>query len=262
MTCTPYTVIMSSSTAFAHALSPYLEGLTNAMHNISSVTLDDVDEKIKVSNDRLFVLQAKIAECCSVKQVIDTVYSDYRPALREHLLLYALWCEKREMVKASLERLTSTLGAQSIPPRLHVKAPEFQFTQEFRESNDEAALAARKAFTAVTATYQEAINAASLAGKEAELDFWKDRCSLATLLAELSDLLATVWQERQKSFKVPTVNYDANRRANLGEWLISPQNISNWTRSPEPAHCSGRELVKSLPSDIGLWRQRSKKRRR
>ena len=214
---------MSSSTAFARSLSPSLEGLTNAIHNISSVTLDDVDKKIKTSNDRLFVLQAKITECRSVEQVIDTVYSDYRPALGEHLLLYASWWEKRETVKASLERLTSTLGAQSIPPRLCVKAPEFQFTQEFRESNDEAASAARNAFTAAIAAYQEAINAAFLAGKEAELDFWKDRCSLATLLAELSDLLATVWQERQKSFKVPTINYNANGHAKLGEWLISPQ---------------------------------------
>ena len=96
------------------------------------------------------------------------------------------------MVKVSLERLESTLGAQSIPPHLHVKAPEFQFTQEFQESNDEAASAARNAFLAATATYQEAINAASLAGKKAELAFWVDRCSLSTLLAKLSDFLATV----------------------------------------------------------------------
>ena len=200
-----------------------MEGLTNAIHNISHATLDDAEDKIRASNDRLSVLQAKIAECRTIEQVIDAVYSDYRPALREHLFTYASWCEKKETVKASLERLESTLGAQSVPPRLRVKAPEFQFTQEFRESNDDAASAARNAFTVATAAYQEAINTASLAGKQAELDFWNDRCSLADLLEKLSDLLATVWKERQRSFKVPTVNYDANGRAKLGDWLVSPQ---------------------------------------
>ena len=90
---------MSSSTAFARALSPSLEGLTNAIHNISSVTLDDAEDKIKASNDRLFVLQTKIAECRTVEQVINTVYSDYCLALREHLFTYASWCEKKETVK-------------------------------------------------------------------------------------------------------------------------------------------------------------------
>ena len=214
---------MSSSTAFARALSPSLEGLTQAIHNSTQLAFDTSSNKIKGSDDRLSVLQVKLAECRSVEQVIDAVYSDYRPAWREYLLSYASWCEKRETVRSSLERLERTLEAQTVPPRLRVKAPEFQFTKEFGESNDDAASAAREAFTVATATFQEAINTASLEGKKAELVFWEDKCSLSDLLTKLSELLATVWKDRQKSFKIPNVVYDESGRAKLGDWIISPQ---------------------------------------
>ena len=152
----------SSSAAFARALSPSMEGLTTAIlqSNISSNHTDD--ELAAHSEERILILHAKITDSRSVDQVIDCIPNDYRAALREPFLLYASWCEKMESVNSSKDRLTAALSAQTVPPRLRVKAPEFQFTKEFGEANTDAASAARNAFTAATATFQAAINAASL----------------------------------------------------------------------------------------------------
>ena len=177
------------------------------------------------SNDRLLVIQGKLAECRSVDQVINAVYSDYRPSFKEHLLSYSSWCEKLETVRSSLERLKRSLEEQTIPPRLHVKAPEFQFTKEFGELTSNAASAARNAFSTATATFQEAINAASLAGKKAEVAFWEEMCDLPILLEKLSDIIAIVWNDREKSFRVPKIIYDAAGKADIGEWVVFPQKI-------------------------------------
>jgi hypothetical protein len=214
---------MSSSSAFARAFSPSLEAITQAIHNSHILNFSDETDYKNSSNDRLLVLQGKLAECRSVEQVIDAVFSDYRPAFKEHLLSYTSWCEKQETVRSSLERLTRSLEAQTVPPRLRVKAPEFQFTKEFGDSGSTAASNARDAFTTATATFQEAINAASLAGKKAELEFWVNKCDLAILLEELSDTIATVWNDREKSFKVPKIIYDDSGKAKIGEWVVPPQ---------------------------------------
>ena len=198
-----------------------MEGLTQAIHNTHMLNPDN--DLTSALNDRCLVLQGKIAECRSIEQVIDTVPSDYRPALREHFLLYASWCEKRETVKSSLERLTRTLETQSIPPRLRVKAPEFQFTKEFGDSNSEAASAARNAFSVATATFQEAINTASVDGKKAELAFWEDMCSLSDLFTSSTIVINDVWASRRQSFKLPTVVYDAQGKPDIGDWEVPPQ---------------------------------------
>ena len=212
----------SSSAAFARALSPSLDGITQAIHLNTMSTLGDPSRSL-ISEDKVLILQARIAECRTVEQVIDIVYPDYRPAFREHLLLFTSWCDKMETVRASLERLNSTLEAQTIPPRLRVKAPEFQFTKEFGESGSDAASAARNAFSAATATYQEAINAASLAGKKAELDFWTDKCGIPELLEKLSDVIAQVWNDNRNRFKIPTITYGLEGKPSLGAWEVSDQ---------------------------------------
>ena len=120
----------SSSAAFARAISPALMGITEAIHLNTVTTTADID-LAAMNREKFMIFQASVTECCSVDQVIDCVYLDYPPALKEHLLQYTSWCEKRETVRASHEHLDSTLTAQSIPPCLKVKAPEFQFTAKF-----------------------------------------------------------------------------------------------------------------------------------
>src|SRR5271169_900274 len=216
----------SSSTAFARAFSPSLDALTQAIVHGNLTAAGVEEDRTKNSDERILVLHARLAECRTVDQVVDAVYPDYRPAFREHLLTYASWCEKRETVISSKERLAATLGAQTIPPRLKVKAPEFQFTKEFGDSDLDAAIAARHAFTAATATFQEAINAASLAGKVAEVDFWMDKCSTPDLLEELAKVIAKVWNDRRLSFQIPTITYNEAGKPQLGDWVVSPQKIS------------------------------------
>ena len=214
----------SSSTAFARALSPALDGLTQA------ILLNDMHQGAsrgndlkKISGSQIDILHAKISECRSIDQVIDVVYPDYRPAFKEFLLTLASWCEKKETVKTSLERLSRSLNAQTIPPRLKVKAPEFQFTKEFGEANIESAIAAREAFTAATATFQEAISKASLDGKKAEFAFWEVKCDPNTLFEVLSEVVTSVWDERKSDFKIPTLSYDKDTGvAKLGDWIRSP----------------------------------------
>jgi hypothetical protein len=213
----------SSAAAFSRALSPAMESLTSAVLNNTYIRLDDPTDKADIGDHQIHVLHAKIAECRSVDQVIDCVYPDYRPALREHLLLYASWCEKKQAAMASEERLTRSLSAQTIPPRLRVKAPEFQFTKEFGESNSEMASATRNAFAAATASFQEAVNKASLAGKGHEIDFWVEKCGAPELLEKLADLINLVWDSRRSHFKIPTINYDNQGKPTLGDWVISPQ---------------------------------------
>ena len=219
----PPNVTMSSSNAFIRALSPAMEGLTQAVHNSHLLSLSEPDSKTLAINDRFFVLQGKVAECRSVEQVIDAVPSDYRQALREHLLSYSSWCEKMETVKTSLERLTRALEAQTVPPRLRVKAPEFQFTKEFGDSNTDASNQARTSFNTATATYQEAINVAAKSGKKAELDFWVNKCSLPKLLEAGTDIVNAVWTARHQSFRVPVIVYNEEGRPTIGDWEVPSQ---------------------------------------
>ena len=213
----------SSSAAFARALSPSLDALTQAVHN-QTVNIRRKEEDWKfISEDKILILQARISECRTIEQVIDTVPLNYRPSFRDHLLSFASWCEKKEGVKTSYERLKRTLEGQVVPPRLKVKAPEFQFTKEFGDSGSAASKVAKDAFSTATATFQEAVNVASLAGKKAELEFWEDKCDTHILLEKLSDIVASVWNDNKDRFKVPTVNYDDQGNAQLGEWEISSQ---------------------------------------
>ena len=176
-----------SSAVFAHAFSPSLESIAQAIHN-HNVHAHDLCSA-NASDNKISILQTKISECHNVEQVIDTVYPDYHPAFKEHLLSYALWCEKWEAAKSSLEWLTCTLEAQTVLPHLYVKVPEFQFTKEFEDSNSKATLAAREAFTVATATFQEAINTDSLAGKKAELKFWEEKLELTSLIEKLTIII-------------------------------------------------------------------------
>lgn len=63
---------------------------------------------------------------------------------------------------------------------------------------------------------------ASLAGKKAELEYWKNKCSAPILLEKLSDIIFKVWKDKKASFLIPTVSYDGNGQAKLGEWEVSP----------------------------------------
>ena len=211
----------SSSTAFARALSPSLDAITQAALSSTLSGHSGHHKRAKISTEMLEVLNAKTSECRSVDQIIDCVYSDYRPAFKEHLLTFASWCEKRETVKTSLERLRRSLDNQIIPQRLKVKAPEFQFTKEFGES-DESVPAIRDAFVAATANFQEAISKASLDGKQAELDFWNGKCEPNSLFETLRAVVATVWTDRESSFKLPTLTIDQDGNSVLGAWTVSP----------------------------------------
>ena len=216
----------SSSAAFARAVSPSLDSITQAILNNSIHATGHEDNKQFMGDDLISVLNAKLQECRSIDQVIDAVYSDYRPAFREHLLHYASWCEKLETVRTSYDRLNASLNSQTVPPRLRVKAPEFQFTKEFGESNGESASAVRDAFSVATATFQEAISKASLDGKKAELDFWKDKCDLHNLFETLSDLVKTTYERRRSSFKFPSIAYNDAGVPVLGEWKVSPAKVA------------------------------------
>ena len=215
----------SSSAAFFHALSPSLDALTQAVLTSTHSTNPDGENLVVQSNERILVLHAKLADCRTVDQIVDAVPADYRPAFREHLLKFASWCEKLETVKASLDRLSAALTAQTVPPRLHVKAPKFQFTKEFGDSTSQAASATRNAFSLATAVFQAAINEASLAGKKAEVQFWEDKCNPDSQLEKLAAVVNQVWQDRCSSFRVPTIVYNEQGQPTLGNWVYSSQKI-------------------------------------
>ena len=104
----------SSSAAFARAISPALMGITEAIHLNTVTTTADID-LAAMNRDKLMIFQASVTECCSIDQVIDCVYLDYRPVLKEHLLQYTSWCKKRETVRTSHEHW--------IAPWLHSPSP-------------------------------------------------------------------------------------------------------------------------------------------
>ena len=213
----------SSTTSFARALSPSLEGITQAIISQTLAGESKKEDLEFIGEEFIAVIHAKIAECRSIDQVIDCVYPDYRLAFREHLLSYTSWCEKKETVSTSYDRLKRALESQTIPPRLKVKAPEFQFTKEFGDSTSDAASAARNAFANATATFQEAISKASLDGKKAELEFWTDKVDVNYLVETLGGVIADTWNDRKNSFGVPTINYDEQGKPHLGNWVVSPQ---------------------------------------
>ena len=215
----------SSSAAFARALSPSLDAVAQAVLNSNLRNVDKRDDLELVNFERFSILHAKISDCRSIDQVIDAVYFDYRPTVKEYLLLYSSWCEKLETVKTSHERLKTALSSQSVPPRLRVKAPEFQFTKEFGDSDHADASAVRSSFAKATATFQEAVNKASLEGKKKELEFWERRCDPAEVLEAITDRITAVFRERNSSFLIPTISYDAQGKASLGEWVMSSQKL-------------------------------------
>ena len=215
----------SSSAAFARALSPSLDAVAQAVLNSNLRNVDKRDDLELVNFERFSILHAKISDCRSIDQVIDAVYFDYRPTVKEYLLLYSSWCEKLETVKTSYERLKTALSSQSVPPRLRVKAPEFQFTKEFGDSDHADATAVRSSFAKATATFQEAVNKASLEGKKKELEFWENKCDPAEVLEAITDRITIVFRDRNSSFLVPTISYDDQGKASLGEWVMSSQKL-------------------------------------
>ncbi|PPQ94249.1 hypothetical protein CVT25_004980 [Psilocybe cyanescens] len=216
----------STNMSFARALSPSLDALTQAVvANTVSGRTDDATTDI-FREELVTVLMKKIAECRSVDSVIDCVYQDYRLAMREPLLNIASWCDKRQMVKTSYDRLVTTLGTNSVPSRLHVKAPEFQLTKEFTESGSADALAAKQAFNSATETFQSSINEAVLAAKKAELAFWASKCDTNTMFEALSKVTAEVWNDRKRGYRMPVIVKDDDGNNHIARWEVSPQKRS------------------------------------
>jgi hypothetical protein len=215
----------SSFNSFTRALSPSIDALTQAVISASvSGKQGDVDEGLeRLSNEMLYSLHAKISESRSVDDVVNVVYSDYRLRYREHLLLFASWADKLETVQSSLARLESTVTAGNVPQRLKVKAPEFQLTKDFGDSGSDEARTVKESFKTATDVFQTSITAAAVAAKKAELKFWRDKCDSDKCAEKLADIASVIWNDRRKSFLIPSITYDEEGKCELGEWKVSPQ---------------------------------------
>ncbi|KAF5324128.1 hypothetical protein D9619_011078 [Psilocybe cf. subviscida] len=225
---------MSSSTnAFTRALSPQIESLAQVIISTQFGEKppgngNDMQELMtRLSNESLHVLHSKISNSRSVDAVIDAVPIDYRPRLKDRLLQYASWVDKLETVRTSFERLKLVISSGAVPQRLRVSAPVFQFTKEFRESDDASAAKAGAAFADAAATFQTSVTKDARTLKQAELSWWESRCEPDAQQSAFADDVNAVFADRVNSFKVPTIVYDAQgANPTLGAMVTSNQRIS------------------------------------
>uniref|UniRef100_A0A8H7XZR0 Reverse transcriptase domain-containing protein n=1 Tax=Psilocybe cubensis TaxID=181762 RepID=A0A8H7XZR0_PSICU len=212
------------SAAFSRAMSPTLDALTQAVVNNTVFGVNDEAGRHNALIDELAtVVIKKIAECRSVDQVIDCVFFDYRAALREFLLNLASWCDKRETVKASLERLESAVSAGNTPNRLKVKAPEFQLTKEFADAGSAEALRVSTTFSTARDAFQKAINDGAIQAKKDELTFWDDKCALNSCYEAAALIVKATYDDRKSSYKLPVFSTDNKGVRRIAEWVVSPQ---------------------------------------
>ncbi|KAH9479975.1 hypothetical protein JR316_0008572 [Psilocybe cubensis] len=212
------------SAAFSRAMSPTLDALTQAVVNNTVFGVNDEAGRHNALIDELAtVVIKKIAECRSVDQVIDCVFFDYRAALREFLLNLASWCDKRETVKASLERLESAVSAGNTPNRLKVKAPEFQLTKEFADAGSAEALRVSTTFSTARDAFQKAINDGAVQAKKDELAFWDDKCALNSCYEAAALIVKATYDDRKSSYKLPVFSTDNKGVRRIAEWVVSPQ---------------------------------------
>ncbi|KAH9474918.1 hypothetical protein JR316_0013386 [Psilocybe cubensis] len=212
------------SAAFSRAMSPTLDALTQAVVNNTVFGVNDEAGRHNALIDELAtVVIKKIAECRSVDQVIDCVFFDYRAALREFLLNLASWCDKRETVKASLERLESAVSAGNTPNRLKVKAPEFQLTKEFADAGSAEALRVSTTFSTARDVFQKTINDGAIQAKKDELAFWDDKCALNSCYEAAALIVKATYDDRKSSYKLPVFSTDNKGVRRIAEWVVSPQ---------------------------------------
>jgi hypothetical protein len=110
------------------------------------------------------------------------------------VLEFASWADKWETSKDTLSRLTTTANAGSTPQRLHVKAPVFQLTTEFRESGLDAFKAVTKSFADGEKTYQASVVSSALEAKKAETLFWESKINVSEVAKVLENLVDTEWR--------------------------------------------------------------------
>ncbi|KAH9474190.1 hypothetical protein JR316_0002860 [Psilocybe cubensis] len=212
------------SAAFSRAMSPTLDALTQAVVNNTVFGVNDEAGRHNALIDELAtVVIKKIAECRSIDQIVDCVFFDYRAALREFLLNLASWCDKRETVKASLERLELAVSAGNTPNRLRVKAPEFQLTKEFADAGSAEALRVSSTFSTARDVFQKAINDGAIQAKKDELAFWDDKCALNNCYEAAALIVKTTYDDRKSSYKLPVFSTDNKGVRRITDWVVSPQ---------------------------------------
>ncbi|KAF5319141.1 hypothetical protein D9619_008281 [Psilocybe cf. subviscida] len=192
---------------------------------ITSSVPGDVNEDrdIRLANHTLSALHAKITSARTVDAVIDTVLPDYRDALRSHLLTYASHAEKWETAKSNLARLEASVAGGTIPQRLRVKAPEIQFTKDFRESTDESVVKALSAIETATKTFQTSVTNATVAAKKAEVALWADKCDIKAYSESCHPIVSQVYEDRRDTFKSPIFRRGNEGELELGAWSISAE---------------------------------------
>ena len=217
----------SNNNNFIRALSPSLDAIVNAV--VSSTFAHEHpsdDAHLKMSNELVASLHGRISAAHTVDAVIDCMYPDYRGVIREKVLEFASWADKKENAQASLEKLTKATSAGSVPQRLRVVAPVFQLTKEFKESGLDAFAVVNQAFADAKTSFQDDIVKAALDAKKAEVTFWENKLDVETVSKDLAILVDAEWQRREKSFKIPTIITNAQGNTALGPWQLSPQKIA------------------------------------
>ncbi|KAL0945079.1 hypothetical protein HGRIS_004233 [Hohenbuehelia grisea] len=238
---------MSTAQSFARAMSPTMEGLTTAVVTgvLNGPTGDNAEATKKAHVEAFYGgLIAKLAAARSVDDIIDQILLHYRAPLRESLLRFASWVDKRETTRASLSKLETAVNAKNVPQRLVVKAPVFQLTQEFRESGSTGAQKCVQGFRDAEALFQESIVNTAVTGKRAELDFWSDKTNFETHACDpFLDAIDELYEQGKNSHKRPTI-ISSGGQTHVGSWTISPQFTGEYQALQLAVPCVLGEIVR------------------
>ncbi|PPQ86035.1 hypothetical protein CVT26_012306, partial [Gymnopilus dilepis] len=213
----------SSFNAFARALSPGLETLAQLTINNTLVGEGVGTDSVKYREEILTKLHTAVSNSLSIDAIANAVFVDYRVPTRDWLIRLSSWIDKRESVKAVYDRISPAVANADYPQRLHVKLPEFQLTQEFRESGGDEAAKALSDLSDVKTAYQASFATAAVKAKKAELEFWVGKTDMARCIEDYANLVSKTWKEKKPMFKIPSLTVDDEGKHSIGPYVTSPQ---------------------------------------
>ncbi|KJA12755.1 hypothetical protein HYPSUDRAFT_210156 [Hypholoma sublateritium FD-334 SS-4] len=215
----------SSSHAFARALSPHLEGITSAIISNTMLTGNANDEPnhTVACNELIRSLHQRVSSARSVEALVECVYPDYRAEVKVWLFEYSAWADKLESTRSVHQRMATSVARGDTPQRLRTKAPEVQFTTDFRDSGTEASTKALHDLSDAANTFQDTFTRVVVAAKKAELDFWVDRTAPTSMSEPFRLLVENTYDSKKKMFKIPTFLSNEDGHPTLGAFVYSPQ---------------------------------------
>ena len=152
----------------------------------------------------------------SIDKLLVMVPSDYHHVLRDPLIGVAATTTKLCTVRAILGKWQAHKTAGTYPPHMHVRAPEVQLSQGFRE--DEKGTAHRSALEKAHKSYLNTTLDNSIHAKGDDVLFVEHALEATRLFNDIGPLIEPCLSEILRKSKLPIFTSVANGNIELSGW--------------------------------------------